>query len=141
METLIALLLSSVLLAGASADGSPAAGGAEAAPGGSGEDPVYIDATDILYLESFPVQFSARGMAHDACEQARSTAQGLAYVANVRECTRIEPSTDGDEPVSSPPRGSATWLLHGVLARNATKNETDDLSQKGQYPAKDVEPE
>ena len=56
MPTLIALLLSSLVLAGSATDGSPPAGSPDIAPTGGEEGPVYVDSTDLLYLESFPVQ-------------------------------------------------------------------------------------
>ena len=55
MNTMLIALLSSLLLASAS-PGSTASPGTETAPTDGEEGPVYVDSTDILYLESFPVQ-------------------------------------------------------------------------------------
>jgi hypothetical protein len=55
MNTILVALLSSLLLASASPR-STSTPGTGTAPTGWEEGPVYVDSTDILYLESFPVQ-------------------------------------------------------------------------------------
>ena len=41
---------------------------------------------DVAILESFPPQFSVRGLPEDKCDDARALAQAKAYVARVGEC-------------------------------------------------------
>src|SRR5687768_12997691 len=83
METLIALLLSLLVLAGSAAEGSPPTGGPDVAPAGGEEGPVYVDSTDILYLESWPVQVrlvvtgSFPTPCHEASWAVEQTADGI----------------------------------------------------------------
>lgn len=58
---------------------------------------------DVAFLESFPEQFSIRGI-EGGCEQLRATLGGKDYVATVSTC-REETTTgagDPDEATSSP---------------------------------------
>lgn len=58
-------------------------------------------ADDVLFLESFPEQFSVRGIA-GGCEQLRATLDAKDYVATVSTCRAESDATgDPDEPTSS----------------------------------------
>lgn len=52
-----------------------------------GEDMrAYGRSVDVAILESFPPQFSVRGLDADKCEDARAHARSLPFVARVGEC-------------------------------------------------------
>lgn len=57
---------------------------------------------DVAIMESFPEQFSIRGIV-GGCEQLRSTLDSKDYIASVSAC-RVESNAgdDGDGPTSSP---------------------------------------
>lgn len=58
-------------------------------------------ADDVLIMESFPMQFRVMGPRGWDCENARSQADGLVYVANTSPCRDTTTSRDGDEPTAT----------------------------------------
>lgn len=56
---------------------------------------------DLLVLESFPMQYQARGDGEGACGRLRAAFQQEAYVASVGECREVTRSAEPDAPTSS----------------------------------------
>lgn len=56
---------------------------------------------NVAILESFPPQYIALTSDLGECERVRAALQEIAYVRSVGECQRVEPTEEGDEPVSS----------------------------------------
>jgi len=71
MKHIIASVLAALFLVAAGANVSSASDPAEPGSPGSATDPVYIDSTEILYLESYPVQvvLVVRGLLPTPCHE------------------------------------------------------------------------
>lgn len=112
MNTMLVALLSILLFVGASADGSTASPGVAVAQTSAEEGPVYVDSTDILYLESFPVQVQllVTGSLPTPCHEARWDVQESAAGISVRLWSESDPGAicaDVLEPIEvSIPLGS-----------------------------------
>ena len=52
-------------------------------------------------MESFPMQYQARGAGGDVCERLRATFHEWPFVATVGTCHLVATSADPDAPTSS----------------------------------------
>lgn len=74
---------------------------------------------ECIVMESFPPQYALRFESEATCKEARVKVLALPHIT-ARECSRIEPSDDPDQPVSSnasgsPGSSSGAWSFHGAF--------------------------
>lgn len=84
---------------------------------------------DVLFMESFPVQYQVRKLTETTCAQAQQLLASKEYVATVGECRQETTSANPDEPVSDGP-ARATWSVHGSFTENATNDEIRALEEE-----------